>query len=104
MASGNEHVGATRLLMMETFFDPRLKYSLEDWLFRVYSYYEMILCMTGPDGVSANEHEMGVMLATLNLIHWAEELPPDCLIGYDEVGEDGGIHPYAIAPKPTYLM
>lgn len=103
MDKKKEQLSATRLSPLEIFFDTRATYSLEDWLFRVHSYYEMLLCtMSGPDGVYASEQRMEQMVGVLGLIQWAETLPLGSKIVY-MADEKGAHRPCAIEPTITYL-
>ncbi len=103
MVSGNERLVATRTPLEEILFDPKKIYDRDDFCFRLSTYYEMMLSVTGKNGENANEDQMYEMLAVLNLIHWAEEMPLGSLIGH-ETDAEGETRPYVILPKAKYLM
>lgn len=90
MASLKTHEGAVRLDRGWTYFDVTTVYNLDDWLFRLHCYYEILRNTLGPNLMVADKEKVEELDSILNLMMWAKDLPPGVTIGFqkNEQGQD----------------
>lgn len=91
------HEGGMRLSGEKMFFDTTQVYNLEDWLFRLNCYYEMLRATLGPELMAAEKERVEELYNVLNLMIWARGLPAGVIIGY-LTDENGGHVPYVTVP------